>query len=606
MVSHECFRFQPTDEELVSLLEKKRLDPAFDHPIIKELNIYKCHPRELIGLSSMSDEQVSYVFCTLDPKSDKGKLKNRKAMGGSWKITCRGKKIMAKNSNKQIGVRRTLSFYEGSATKKENWTDYKMYEYHEYPRKDNSSLQGEVVVCRVEKKPNKKHKSSSALDEGQTSNSFAYDSGNNVSEDTLQVEPQLPQNLHLPSSYNNDVANSNLMEVETHPPPNHHLFHVTKDIIQELEAQLPSNQYISSSGEDDTAKCVVPEMESQLLPNQYMYLLIGDYVAKYSFPVMETQLLPNQHMSSNFEDYVAKSASSEIESQLLANHPLSSNIENNAAKSLLSEVRSLDPTQQDELVVCNGLDHNSFATLQSPLYITLGSSYSSTFTLVITRPMGCMFSTLQPDLSDLSGFSNYSTNGLDHNSFSALQFPIRPLQEFSYSVNGLNHISTGQSRVYTPPGSSYSSTFSNDLDPLLNQNSLSALQSPFHQPPGCLYYGSSSNNSTNGLHPNFFSTLQPELSDLSGCSNCSTNGLDHNSFSARQFPIRPLPEFSYSVNGLNHISTGQSPVYTPPGSSYSSWFSNDSNVWTPQFAAEQEDDLANSHRPVQEDFHKLY
>nr|UBT01631.1 NAC transcription factor 27 [Litchi chinensis] len=411
MVSLVGYRFTPTHEELVGYyLKMKRVDPAFDHPTIKEVDIYKYHPCELPGLSSsQSDEQVWYFYCILDRKYAKSERPSRTAKGGSWKKTGIDRLVKAKDGNKQIGIKKTLVFYNGSNTRKENKTSWTMHEYHEYPCKKNSRFKGEIVVCRIERKLDKKCESSSAVDES----------------------------------------------------------------------------------------------ESQLLPNQHVSPIIGDHVEKATVLQMEPRLLPNQHMSSSVEDYVAKSMFFENESQLPAAHHLSSNTENHSAKSFPSEVLPLVPAQRDELDTVNGLDRNSFSTLQSP--------------------------------------------------------------------------------VCSTPGSSYTSSFSNDLVCWPDCNSSSARQSPFHPPPGCLYYSS--------------------------CSDNLPNMLDVNSFAALQFPVHPLPESSYSyslsndlINGLDHISALTSPVYPQPGSTYSSGFSNNSNVWTPQVVAEHEEDLANSHWSVQDDF----
>ncbi|KAK0588329.1 hypothetical protein LWI29_038077 [Acer saccharum] len=56
--------------------------------------------------------------------------------------------------------------------------------------KKNPLFKGRVVVCRIERKPDKKHEASSALDEVQPSVS---DSGNNVAQDIPEIETQLYQ-----------------------------------------------------------------------------------------------------------------------------------------------------------------------------------------------------------------------------------------------------------------------------------------------------------------------------------------------------------------------------------------------------------------------------
>ncbi|KAK3204250.1 hypothetical protein Dsin_018296 [Dipteronia sinensis] len=68
------YTFQPTPEELVShYLKKKARDPAFTFPLIRDVDIYKYHPCELPGLSSIqSDEHVWYFFSTLAKSGGRG------------------------------------------------------------------------------------------------------------------------------------------------------------------------------------------------------------------------------------------------------------------------------------------------------------------------------------------------------------------------------------------------------------------------------------------------------------------------------------------------------------------------------------------------------
>lgn len=91
------------------------------------------------GLSSIqSDEQVWYFYCILDRKYAKSERPSRTAKGGSWKKTGIDRLVKAKDGNKQIGIKKTLVFYNGSNTRKENKTSWTMHEYHEYPCKKNS------------------------------------------------------------------------------------------------------------------------------------------------------------------------------------------------------------------------------------------------------------------------------------------------------------------------------------------------------------------------------------------------------------------------------------------------------------------------------------
>ncbi|KAK4843687.1 hypothetical protein QYF36_011512 [Acer negundo] len=257
MVTRKGYRFQPTPEELVSyFLKEKRRDPDFTDPDIKDVNIYKHNPCELPGLSShQSDDQVWYFFCALDNKYGKSDRARRTAKGGSWKKTGIDRPVKAKDSNEPIGIKKTLVFYKGSDFRKENKTNWIMHEYHECPCKKNSLFKGQVVVCRIEKKTDKKREASSALREGQLSD---CDSGNNVAQDILEVEP---------SSTNNDFANNNFMEAESQLRSNQHISDVTKNDFPGLESHLLPKQHISSNGEDLVATNISSEIkESQLLP----------------------------------------------------------------------------------------------------------------------------------------------------------------------------------------------------------------------------------------------------------------------------------------------------------------------------------------------------
>ncbi|KAI9174100.1 hypothetical protein LWI28_011988 [Acer negundo] len=194
MVKRVGYRFQPTPEELVNyFLKEKMRDPDFADPDIKEVNIYRHHPCELPGLSSyQSDDQVWYFFCSLDYKYAKSDRARRTAKGGSWKKTGIDRPVKAKDSNKPIGIKKTLVFYKGRDFRKENKTNWTMHEFHEYPSKKNPLFKGQVVVCRIERKPDKKHEASSALDEVQPSDS---DSGNNVFLDIPEIGTQESQTI---------------------------------------------------------------------------------------------------------------------------------------------------------------------------------------------------------------------------------------------------------------------------------------------------------------------------------------------------------------------------------------------------------------------------
>ncbi|KAK2663878.1 hypothetical protein Ddye_002452 [Dipteronia dyeriana] len=683
----EWHRLDPKPEKLACFLEKKRLDPAFTVSDIMDVNIYKHHPSELLGPASIQSNEQGWFACKLENKYGKSDtLISRKAIGGSWKKTGEDHPVEATDSNTPILIKKILVFYKGHDFRKENKTNWVMHEYSDH----NSNKQGQYVLCfikrnpdkkrkpsRIERKPGKKRKTSSSLEERQPSDSLAYDSGYNVAQDISEVEPQLPQNLHFPSSSDNDVANSNLMEVECQQQLNQNISHVTKNIFPELGSQLLPNQHMSPVIGDHVANAILSQiqlqLESQLLPNQHMSPIIGDHVGNAILSqVRRPQLVhystsgldPNSFSALPVPIYPLPESSN---SSGFSNYS-TSGLDQNSFSAL--PVPIYPPPESSyssgfSNYSTGGLDHNSFSALpvpinpppessyssgfsnqstnlQFPIHPLLESSYSSGFSNDSTSgPDHNSFSALPvpiyppPESSYSSGFSNYSTSGLDHNSSSALtvpinpppeslyssgfsnhstnlQFPIHPLLESSYSsgfsndsTSGLDHnsFSALPSPIYPPPESSYSSGFNNDSTNGLDHNSLSGLQFPIHPPLESSYSSRFSNDSTSGLDHNSFSAVPvpiyppPESSYSSGFSNDSTNGLDHNSLSGLQLPIHPLPESSYSsgysndaTDGLNHnsFSALQLPVHPQPGSSHSSGISNGSNVWNPQFAAEQE------------------
>ncbi|KAI9174593.1 hypothetical protein LWI28_019760 [Acer negundo] len=322
-------RFRPKPEELVYYLMEKRRDPAFTIPDIKDDNIYKYQPSELPGLFSsyQSDDDVWYFFCTLENKYGNSDRASRTAIGGSWKKTGKDHQVEARDSNKPIGIKKIFVFYKDREFRKENRTNWVMHEYSEIHEDHNSNKQGQVVLCRIERKPDKKRKASSSLDKespdkGQPSVSLAYDSGNNVAQDISEVESHQPRNLHLPSSSDYDVADSNLTEVEPNLQPNLNIPYVTKNISPESPIHpQPGSSHSScfsngsnvwtprsaSEQEDDLASSRLVKVKSdQLQPNKHT-----SYVTTNGFPESESQLAPKRHKSSNGEDLVAKNISSE-------------------------------------------------------------------------------------------------------------------------------------------------------------------------------------------------------------------------------------------------------------------------------------------------------
>ncbi|KAK2663879.1 hypothetical protein Ddye_002453, partial [Dipteronia dyeriana] len=191
--------FRPKPEELAKYVKEKMRDPAFTIPYIKDDNIYKYHPSELPGLFSsyQSDDQVWYFFCTLENKYGKSDRASRTAIGGSWEKTGKDLAIEATDSDEPNVIKKYFVFYKDCDFRKENRTNWVMHEYSEIHEDHNSNK---------------------------------------------QVESQQPRNVHLPSSSDYDVADSNLTEVEPHLQPNQNINSVTKNISPEVRPPVPALQ----------------------------------------------------------------------------------------------------------------------------------------------------------------------------------------------------------------------------------------------------------------------------------------------------------------------------------------------------------------------------
>ncbi|KAM5555830.1 NAC domain-containing protein 3-like [Rosa sericea] len=167
------FRFQPSDEELLShYLEKKNKDPQSE-AIIPDITMCEHEPRDLPALGfTLADSPdnewyffspVVFKHSTSKSKSKskskgkgkgKGKSKstqiNRATKEGSWKKQGDDKRITRPYSDKQIGGKRILTFY----LPKKQRTDWVIHEY--FLTKANSDEQiGDFVLCRLKNKSGK-------------------------------------------------------------------------------------------------------------------------------------------------------------------------------------------------------------------------------------------------------------------------------------------------------------------------------------------------------------------------------------------------------------------------------------------------------------------
>ncbi|KAJ6328557.1 hypothetical protein OIU77_010278 [Salix suchowensis] len=126
------FKFQPSDELCFSkyLVPKTRGDIMKGFPI-EDVNLCEHEPRNL----------PEYFFC---PRDLRGKNHRRKTKAGKWKSTSNIKSIMAEGTENEIGVMRTLRFYEGEVR-----TGWMIYEF-DLISEPSQFQKGQYVLCKLE------------------------------------------------------------------------------------------------------------------------------------------------------------------------------------------------------------------------------------------------------------------------------------------------------------------------------------------------------------------------------------------------------------------------------------------------------------------------
>ncbi|GAB4853509.1 hypothetical protein Ancab_017700 [Ancistrocladus abbreviatus] len=149
------FRFHPTEEELIWYYLKKKVSyETTDLEVIREVDLNKLEPWDLKDKCRIGSgpQNEWYFFSHKDKRYPTGTRTNRATAAGFWKATGRDKAIYLSNSNRRIGMRKTLVFYTGRAPHGQK-TDWIMHEYR--LDDDNPEIQEDGwVVCKVFKKKN--------------------------------------------------------------------------------------------------------------------------------------------------------------------------------------------------------------------------------------------------------------------------------------------------------------------------------------------------------------------------------------------------------------------------------------------------------------------
>ncbi|XP_031270082.1 NAC domain-containing protein 41-like [Pistacia vera] len=148
MIVPTGFRFNPTDEELIEILERKvsgKAMPLHDCFIV-ERNLYEHEPEDLEWDQTMAvHKNERYFYCIRE--NDSREVSGR----GWWKATSHVKKI---NANKEcvVGYKRPLTFHKFKDDKRKRnkavKTNWIMYEY------SLESYTTEWRICKIKYKGN--------------------------------------------------------------------------------------------------------------------------------------------------------------------------------------------------------------------------------------------------------------------------------------------------------------------------------------------------------------------------------------------------------------------------------------------------------------------
>ncbi|KAL2643128.1 hypothetical protein R1flu_010715 [Riccia fluitans] len=239
------FRFHPTDEELVSYyLTNKVQNNTYNFQAIDEVNLNRCEPWDLPPKAKVG-ENSWYFFSHRDRKYPTGLRTNRATEAGYWKATGKDREVMSSDTDRLVGMKKTLVFYMGRAPKgeKTNWI------MHEYRIDGSSSPATEWVVCRVFKKNAasavacKKSISAShdAQHRGASSSSYQQELEESEIQSSTYLPPLTDSPNHQQSSgpvltcghYNTTATPSTSMEYQHHP---HH--HQQRHQHQEQQARV--------------------------------------------------------------------------------------------------------------------------------------------------------------------------------------------------------------------------------------------------------------------------------------------------------------------------------------------------------------------------------
>ncbi|KAD3336344.1 hypothetical protein R6Q59_028432 [Mikania micrantha] len=160
------FRFYPTEEELISFYLKHKIEAGTNvltqriDKIIPQLHVYDFYPWDLpkyAGECCQEETEQWFFFIPRQEKEARGGRPSRLTSTGYWKATG-SMSIVYSSSNRAIGIKRTMVFYNGRAPTgtKTKWkmNEYKAFEDESSNTNRKPTLMGELSVCRIYVKSN--------------------------------------------------------------------------------------------------------------------------------------------------------------------------------------------------------------------------------------------------------------------------------------------------------------------------------------------------------------------------------------------------------------------------------------------------------------------
>ncbi|XP_073280823.1 NAC domain-containing protein 21/22 [Primulina huaijiensis] len=148
------FRFHPKDEELICNYLMNFVIGCTQHaPLLIQIDLNKCEPWDIPDTACVGGKEW-YFYSQRDRKYATGLRTNRATVSGYWKATGKDRPVIRKGT--QVGMRKTLVFYQGRAPKGRK-TEWVMHEFRlegvtghsPGPKQAHSIKEQDWVLCRM-------------------------------------------------------------------------------------------------------------------------------------------------------------------------------------------------------------------------------------------------------------------------------------------------------------------------------------------------------------------------------------------------------------------------------------------------------------------------